>query len=253
VRTPLHYAALNPNKDIFLALLEEGAYILEADSLGCTPLALLVAESKTKDPLQVYTEEKLTTLSLLITTIIKESLANQFFGNYSNSMNQAMIYLLPMSQIALMLQGTQHSKKAVLISSALYFAAQNFTLSRLALNAFIVAKAATSLLSSIQDIYSYASTRPIDTFKKVGVKVLQTSIVGYNFSRSYSLDYLKNIYLDLSSLHKGNFFETMLGVETLDELDELSYAFSSRYDFWYSNLKTSGINLLEMFLPMLHR
>lgn len=245
-RTPLHYAALNEDKEIFFTLLKKGASILEADALGITPLDLLITESKRKDPLLIQTNEKLNTLALLVTTLIKEGLDSKILGVYSSSAQEALYYLTPLSQIALLLQGTSHSKKMILISSALYFMAQNFTLSRLALNAFILAKAGASCLLGLKEIYYYGQTRPTDTLKKVGMRVIKSSLISYHFFQKYSLGYLKNIYHNLASLKTTSFFETEIGQETKDEYGEISKTFLLDYNTWYESLKSKVQNLFEL-------
>lgn len=63
--TPLHYAALTKDKRIFKRLMEKDAFIWAGDRFGVTPIALLAAEAKSRDPLALsFLEKGLFTLAL---------------------------------------------------------------------------------------------------------------------------------------------------------------------------------------------
>ena len=218
-RTALHYAAIQKDKANFITLLNYGANLLEKDDFNVTPLDLLIYQSIQKDPLNVSKSEQTETLLMLITILNEVCLRNGLLKNYENYSELGLKYLAPASQIALLASNGNFSKKSLLLSSLIYFLANNFTLSKLALDTFIIAEKSISLFKTLNYVYQENFSRPEKSLKKIGLQVLRNSLIGFKFFQNYSFEFLESTFKQLTSLHKVNFWDTLIGEELYDEYE----------------------------------
>ncbi|MCH9631712.1 MAG: hypothetical protein S4CHLAM6_00290 [Chlamydiae bacterium] len=212
-RTPLHYAALNPNKEILLALLRCGASVTDEDCFGTTPLDLLNHESQSINPLSVLETQYQTLLPLLASFIADLLQHNGFFDNYP-TLSQISSYLKPASQVALAIQNKESffNKKTTAIALCIF--AEQFTVSKLVLSTFLLAKTSQLAIKSIQNVANFGKLNSYDSLKNILVNGLQTALVTNQYFSVFPSHFFQKHFNEWSSSAPFVFQSSQIGKQS---------------------------------------
>ncbi len=205
-RTPLHYAALNPNKNILITLLRYNADILQEDNFGITALDLLNYESQSINPLNIQIDQYQTLTLLLMSLLADLSKKNGLLDNYP-ILSQISSYLTPASQFALILQNKTISFNKKIAAAAICLLAEQFTITKLALSTFLLAKTSLLAINSIQNTFNFTHLSPYDSLKNIIINGLQTALVTRQYFSTFTPDFFQN-HFDEWSFSKHFKFET---------------------------------------------
>ena len=195
-RTPLHYATLNPNKEILLALLKYQGNLTLKDSFGISPLDLLNYESQVVNPLNI-SDSQTDATTFLMTSLIIDFFAQQLRHQETPILDLTASLFTYLSQIVLMRQNKSNTPKEILVATALYALAQQFTLTKFATNVYLLAKVSSAAFKSLVTAYRFGECNPTDCLKVIGINALQTALVAQKLLSIFPLSTIDNYLLDL--------------------------------------------------------
>lgn len=220
-RTPLHYAAINPNKELFPSLVGDTKDLFQKDFLGVSPLDLLYCQALIKDPIKTTSYELFQTSLLFISAFLE--IASLLIDTLPvQNIKPFIPYITQISQISYLLKNNLEYLPYALLSIAFYLLSQQFTLLRLGVSIYLVGATAHQAFNQLRAISHFYYIRPSDALKKLSCNLIQFSSFGVQLLTHFPPSFFQENFNNLQSTPLSKLHFSKIGKQSFVEWEKFS-------------------------------